>query len=307
MRVPGSPSDPRSLPALPVTRPAGLPRPRDGRATPAPAAVTVVTGAGRGLGRAIAHRLAQGGHHLVLGDVDGPAVREAAAALAPHHLALEADVTRPDSMDALAEAAVSRFGRLDVWVNNAGVVPLGPFDELTDDELAYACTVNLTGVAHGCRAALARMRPRHHGHIVNIASLVAVKPLPGLAAYSATKAGVLALSEGLRRELRGRDIHVTTVLPYMVNTPAAAGLRPRLLPALRPEQVADAVSRVIRHPRPRVFVPRAGRLLSWMALAPQWAQDLADRLLKVDDIALRADTAARRPYDAELHHRAGAR
>ncbi|OLZ71690.1 hypothetical protein AV521_11595 [Streptomyces sp. IMTB 2501] len=292
-----------------------MPRPRDTRAVAAPvpaAPVAVVTGAGRGLGRAIADRLAQGGYRLVLGDIDGSAVRETAAALAPHHLAphhlaLEADVTRPDSADALATAAVSRFGRLDVWVNNAGVVPLGPFGELTDDELAYACGVNLTGVMHGCRAALARMRPRHRGHIVNIASLVAVKPLAGLAAYSATKAGVLALSDGLRRELRGRDIHITTVLPYMADTPAAAGLRPRLLPALRPEHVADAVAQVIRHPRPRVFVPRAGRLLSWMTLAPQWAQDLADRLLKVDEIALRADSTARSRYDAELHRRAGAR
>lgn len=117
-----------------------------------------------------------------------------------------------------------------MWVNNAALVPVGRLDEQDADLLARTCHVNLAGVVHGCQAAARSMCSHRRGHIVNIASVLAVKPLPGVAVYSATKAGVVALGESLRRELRGHGIHITTVLPYMVNTPAAAGIRPRVLP-----------------------------------------------------------------------------
>ncbi|MFI7405265.1 SDR family NAD(P)-dependent oxidoreductase [Streptomyces sp. NPDC049541] len=145
--------------------------------------------------------------------------------------------------------------------------------------------------------------PRGGGHIVNIASVLAVKPLPGFAAYSATKAGVLALSRSLHRELRVDGIHVTAILPYMVQTAAAAGIRPRVLPALRPEQVADAVAGALRRPRPQVFVPSAARLLSLTALLPRWADDMIDALLGTDAIARDADAAVRGPYENELRDR----
>jgi short-subunit dehydrogenase len=160
---------------------------------------------------------------------------------------------------------------------------------------------------HGCRAAVDRMRPRGHGHIVNIASVLAVRPPAGFAVYSAAKAGVLALSASLRRELRGDGIHVTAVLPYLLDTAGAAGLRPRLVPPLRPDHVADAVPGALRRPCPQVFVPRAGRLLTYAALLPARLQDAADTLFRTDHIALGADTASRAPSETELRKQVTAR
>ncbi|NUQ99293.1 MAG: SDR family NAD(P)-dependent oxidoreductase [Streptomyces sp.] len=278
-------------------------RPREEGAVTDPSPVAVVTGAARGVGHAIAGRLARDGYRLVLGDVDGHRLHRAAAELGGEPALVEADIARAEAAEHLAQAAEARFGRLDVWVNNAGVVPLGRLDDQEPGLLAHTCQVNLTGTVHGCRAAALRMRPQGGGHIVNIASVLAVKPLPGFAAYSATKAGVLALSRSLHRELRVDGIHVTAILPYMVHTAAAAGIRPRVLPALGPEQVADAVAGVLHRPRPQVFVPRAARLLSLTALLPQWAEDMVDALLGTDAIARDADAAARGPYETELRDR----
>ncbi|MGW2565033.1 SDR family NAD(P)-dependent oxidoreductase [Streptomyces sp. NPDC001537] len=275
---------------------------REGAVT-GPSPVAVVTGAARGVGYAIAGRLARDGYRLVLGDVDGERLHRAAAEIGGEPALVEADIARAEAAEQLAGAAEAHFGRLDVWVNNAGVVPLGRLDAQEAGLLAHACQVNLTGTVHGCRAAALRMRPQGGGHIVNIASVLAVKPLPGFAAYSATKAGVLALSRSLHRELRVDGIHVTAVLPYMVHTAAAAGIRPRVLPALRPEQVADAVAGVLRRPRPQVFVPSAARLLSLTALLPRWADDMIDALLGTDAIARDADAAVRGPYETELRDR----
>lgn len=278
-------------------------RPRKKGTATGPSPVAVVTGAARGVGCAIAGRLARDGYRLVLGDVDGHRLHRAAAELGGEPALVEVDIARAEAAEQLAGAAEAHFGRLDVWVNNAGVVPLGRLDTQEAGLLGYACQVNLTGTVHGCRAAALRMRPQGGGHIVNIASVLAVKPLPGFAAYSATKAGVLALSRSLHRELRVDGIHVTAILPYMVHTAAAAGVRPRVLPALRPEQVADAVAGVLRRPRPQVFVPSAARLLSLTALLPQWADDMIDALLGTDAVARDADAAVRGPYETELRDR----
>ncbi|GAA2470357.1 SDR family NAD(P)-dependent oxidoreductase [Streptomyces longisporus] len=275
-------------------------RPRKEGTVNGPSPVAVVTGAARGVGRAVAGRLAGDGYRLVLGDVDGHGLHRAAAELGGEPVLVEGDIARAEAAEQLAGAAEAHFGRLDVWVNNAGIVPLGRLDDQEAGLLAYACQVNLTGTVQGCRAAALRMHPQGGGHIVNIASVLAVKPLPGFAAYSATKAGVLALSRSLHRELRVDGIHVTAVLPYMVHTAAAAGIRPRVLPALRPQQVADAVAGVLQRPRPQVFVPRAARLLSLTALLPQWADGMIDALLGTDAIARDADAALRGPYETEL-------
>ncbi|MFF4801348.1 SDR family oxidoreductase [Streptomyces sp. NPDC001351] len=283
-------------------RPVGGPR-EEGTATGS-SPVAVVTGAARGVGHAIAGRLARDGYRLVLGDVDGHRLHRAAGELGGEHALVEVDIAGAEAAERLAGAAEAHFGRLDVWVNNAGVVPLGRLDDQEAGLLAYACQVNLTGTVHGCRAAALRMRPQGGGHIVNIASVLAVKPLPGFAAYSATKAGVLALSRSLHRELRVDGIHVTAILPYMVHTTAAAGIRPRFVPALRPEQVADAVAGVLQRPRrPQVFVPRAARLLSLTALLPHRVGDMIDALLGTDAIAQDADAAVRGPYETELRER----
>ncbi|MDT0310072.1 SDR family NAD(P)-dependent oxidoreductase [Streptomyces sp. DSM 44917] len=266
----------------------------------APAAV--VTGAGRGIGRAVAQALAARGYRLLLADLDGQAAERAAEAAGPGHLSAAADVADGAALRELAGAALAAFGRLDVWINNAGILPAGPLSSQTDPLLARTLATNVGGVLHGCRAALEVMLPRRSGHIVNVSSVCAVKPLAGLAVYSASKAAVAALSESLRRECRGRGVRVSAVLPYLTGTAAGAGLRPRLLRPLSPEDVARAVVATAEGPaRARVFVPRRlGWALPWGGLLPDRARDAMDALLGMDRLALDADTGERAGYAAEL-------
>lgn len=260
-------------------------------AAPAPrqanAPVVVITGAARGIGQAIAAQLHTLGYRLVLSDVDLPRLVKTRDALSPTHAALRADVTDPADLAALTEHALRHFGRLDVWINNAGLIPSGLLTEHDDEALAQVWQTNLGGTVHGCRAALKQMLVQRHGHVINIASLCAVKPLAGLALYSATKAAVVTLSEGLRREIRGSGVHITCVMPYMVTTDASRDLRPRLVPSLRPEHVARAVARAIRRPRSRISTPAPlGWALACASRLPQGVRDTLDDLIRMDELGL---------------------
>lgn len=267
----------------------------------------MITGAGRGLGQAIARRLHRDGYQLVLGDIDGRRARATATELGARHTALEADITHGSAADELAAAAMERHGRLDVWVNNAGVMPLGRLHDQAPDVLTYACEVNLGGVVRGSLAATEHMRSQGRGHIVNIASITAVKPLAGFAVYGATKAAVVSFSQSLRRELRHDSIHVTAVLPYMITTPMTPGIEPRLLRPLGTSHVSDAVARAISKRRATIYVPRTARFLTWTALLPQRIQDVTDDLLRMDGVASAAGTPARAHYDDELNAHAARR
>ena len=170
--------------------------------------VVLVTGASSGIGEATARRLAAAGHRVVAG-----ARREdrlaalAGPAIDVHRL----DVTSLESMKAFVAAAIDRHGRVDVLVNNAGVMPLSPIAELRVDEWNQMIDVNLRGVLHGIAAVLPGMRAQGSGHIVNVASVSGHRVDPTAAVYSATKFAVRALSEGLRQE--STDIRVTVVSP----------------------------------------------------------------------------------------------
>ncbi|MGW7276482.1 SDR family NAD(P)-dependent oxidoreductase [Streptomyces sp. NPDC054864] len=259
--------------------------------------MAVVTGAGRGIGRAIAVQLAAEGFHVVVSDLDhGPAVRSARAC---GGRPARADVRSPADMNALARLATEHNGRLDVWVNNAAVIPQGVFAHQNPQWLEHTWQVNIGGVVHGCQAALGAMTGQGSGHIVTVSSVCAIKPLPGLALYSATKAAVDALSTALRHEVRSSGIQVSTVLPYLVDTPAGAGLNARLLRPLTAEQVADAVVSVIRRPRARRVVPRhLGWILGATALLPQSLQDAAGRWMRLHELALGLGGQARAAYHA---------
>ncbi|MFD7713139.1 SDR family NAD(P)-dependent oxidoreductase [Streptomyces sp. NPDC059786] len=268
--------------------------------------VAVVTGAGRGIGKAVAAELAARGFRIVLADVDGTAVHAAATELGARARAVTVDLRHPDAAAVLARAAVSEFGRLDVWVNNAGVLGDGPFADELPELSAHMVDVNLGAVLAGCRAAWTAMREHGGGHIVNVASACALKPLAGLATYSATKAAVLALSEALRREgRRATGPRVSAVLPYVVDTAAGRGLGRSLFRPLRPREVAVAVARVVQRPRARSVVPRRmGWVLAAAGLLPERVRDSVDDLLGVDALALDADTPRRTTYRDELAARA---
>jgi NAD(P)-dependent dehydrogenase (short-subunit alcohol dehydrogenase family) len=169
----------------------------------------VVTGAGRGLGRCIAERLAKRGHHVVVTDIDQVAATATASAIGG--TALAQDVRDPDGHRAVARAAM-QHGPLSVWVNNAGVLAVGDAWTMTDSDVRRMVEINLLGVIWGCNAAIAEMQ---EGAILNLGSMSSLTPAPGLAVYGATKHGVLGYSLSLAGELRraGRPITVSTLCP----------------------------------------------------------------------------------------------
>ena len=169
----------------------------------------VVTGAGRGLGRCIAERLARRGHHLVVTDIDAAAATATASAVGG--TAIAQDVRDPDSHRKVARAAAER-GPIAIWVNNAGVLAVGDAWTMSDAEVRRMVEINLLGVIWGCHAAIAAMT---EGHILNIASMSSITPAPGMAVYGATKHGVLGYSLSLQGELRraGKPISISALCP----------------------------------------------------------------------------------------------
>ena len=186
----------------------------------------VVTGGASGIGLAIARRLLQSGASLSLWDARADSLTEAAAALNGAHTAL-VDVRRYASVEAARESALAALGRIDVLVNSAGIT--GPNVLTWDyplDAWSDVLDVNLTGTFHCCRAVVAPMRAADYGRIVNIASVAGKEGNPNASAYSASKAGVIALTKSLGKELAQTGIRVNCVTPAAVETPMFAQMTP---------------------------------------------------------------------------------
>ncbi|GAA4642385.1 SDR family NAD(P)-dependent oxidoreductase [Gordonia humi] len=179
---------------------------------------TVVTGAGRGIGLAIAHELCARGHRLVITDVDGESAERAAAEVGGGAVGLEQNVREIESHRRIA-AEAERLGPLSGWVNNAGVLFAGDAWTQTDDELAAIIDINVRGVMAGSAAAVDAMG-RRGGAILNIASLSALGPIPGLALYAASKAAVLSYTTSLQGDLKhaGLPIRARALCPDVVGT-----------------------------------------------------------------------------------------
>ena len=217
--------------------------------------VAVVTGAGHGLGKKIAERLATRGLHVVVTDIDGDAARATASAIGGE--AVTQDVRDPDSHRAVARLAAER-GRVTVWVNNAGVLLVGTAWELPDDIPRRMIEINLLGVIWGSSAAIGVMVDG--GHILNMGSLSSLVPAPGLAAYGASKHGVLGYSLSLAGELRraGKRIRVSALCPdamagemtdRVAHDTAAAGILFSAGTMLTLDAAADAAIDLLDHPR----------------------------------------------------------
>ncbi len=180
----------------------------------------IVTGAARGIGRAIAARLAAEGARVLIADVDEGAATGAADAIGEHAQAHRLDVTDAASWTAAVERATGAWGRLDILVNNAGIAGRSaPTWELAVEEWQQVIDIDLTGVFLGCRAVLPAMVAAGSGRIVNIASIAGKEGNPNAVPYSAAKAGVIGLTKAVAKEVATLGVVVNCVTPAVIETP----------------------------------------------------------------------------------------
>jgi NADP-dependent 3-hydroxy acid dehydrogenase YdfG len=183
--------------------------------------VVVITGASSGLGEATARLLSAQGAAVVMGARRTDRLQALADALATgggKALALATDVTRRDQVKRLVDAAVQAYGRIDVMINNAGLMPHSPLERLKVEDWDRTIDVNIKGVLYGIAAALPYMKEQKSGQIINVSSVAGHKVGPGSAVYAATKHAVRALSEGLRQEVKPYNIRTTVISPGAVAT-----------------------------------------------------------------------------------------
>jgi short-subunit dehydrogenase len=234
--------------------------------------VVVITGAASGIGRALAVRLAAEGARLALIDQDEVGLNETGRrCLGASTIDLHsADVTARDAVEQAALAIASRFGGVDIVVNNAGVSSAGMIGELGYDTLRWTMEVNFWGVVHGTTAFLPHLQARPESHLVNVSSVYGLIGVPAQAAYCASKFAVRGFTEAVRQDLRGTGVAVSIVFPGGVRTAIAANSRMDFaLPAneklrirkafeaeLRttPEAAAEAIVRGIRRKAPRILI-----------------------------------------------------
>jgi NAD(P)-dependent dehydrogenase (short-subunit alcohol dehydrogenase family) len=256
--------------------------------------VVVITGASSGIGRAGALAFAGKGTRVVLAarrqEPLEAAAEECRQAGAADALAVPTDVTDPEAVERLASAAVDRFGRIDVWVNNAAVTVFAPFGDLPLDDFRRVIDTNLYGYVQGARAALPRFRIQGRGVLINNASMVATLAEPYVAPYVVAKHGIRGLGMTLRQELvleRARGIRVCTVMPAMIDTPLLAhagnytGRRLKALPPVYPaEEVARTIVRLVSRPRREVYVGNSARMLAGQyRVAPGLTERLLGRMV----------------------------
>ena len=268
--------------------------------------VVAITGGARGIGRAMAERFLREGMRVAIGDVDVDTARKTAEELGRGTIALELDVTKRESVQKFADDVESQLGPIDVFVNNAGIMPVGRFIDEDDASAHRQLDINVHGVIYGCKVALGKMLPRNRGHIVNVASQAGKFGIPGIATYVATKHAVVGLSEALRGELHHMDaaIDISVVMPNIVGTELGSGLgESRAAKTLTPEQVAESTLEALQTGRFDVWVPKSVQTIATITgVFPRRGREAIARALKADKVIWDADMTARKNYELRAAH-----
>jgi NADP-dependent 3-hydroxy acid dehydrogenase YdfG len=264
--------------------------------------VVAITGGARGIGRATAAALIGQGARIAIGDIDSGLAERTAEELGAGTIGLPLDVTDRESFATFLEEVEGRLGPLDVLINNAGIMPIGPFAEETDATAKRMVDINIHGVIFGSKLALERFLPRGRGHLVQIASAAGKAGFPGGATYCATKHAVVGLSEAMRAEVHGTRIEISVVMPIVVNTELGSGLptAPGFKP-VEPEEVANAIVEALQTGRFEVYVPRTmGGVVRMNALMPRRMREALGRLFKGDEVLANPDHVARAAYEKRM-------
>src|SRR3954468_4349469 len=261
-----------------------------------------ITGAARGIGYATAKALLARGARVVIGDRDIALGESAVAELGRRGQVsgYPLDVTDRESFATfLDKARTDGGGHIDVLINNAGVMPIGPFLEQSEQAIRSSIEVNLYGVLAGCQLALPDMVARRRGHIINIASLSGLIPVPGQVVYVGAKFGVVGLSAALADEMAPHGVQVSVVMPPFTNTELIAGTKNSgAIKPVEPEDIAAAVIKTLEKPRTHVSVPAPLRFTAQAAqiLGPRGRRWLNKRL-GLDNVFMNFDHAQRQSYE----------
>ncbi|MCV7302844.1 SDR family oxidoreductase [Mycobacterium barrassiae] len=261
-----------------------------------------ITGAARGIGYATATALLQRGARVVIGDRDVALQESAVVKLTKlgQVSGYPLDVTDRESFATfLDKARTDGGGHIDVLINNAGVMPIGPFLDETEQSIRSTIEVNLYGVITGCQLVAPDMIARRSGHIINISSLSGLIPVPGQVVYNASKFGVVGLSAALADELAPHGVEVSVVMPPFTNTELISGTTGSgPIKPVEPEDIAKAVIKTLDKPKTHVSVPTPLRFTAQAAqmLGPRGRRWLNKRL-GLDRVFLDFDTTARQSYE----------
>ena len=265
--------------------------------------VVAITGGGRGIGLATAAAFLQRGARVVIGDLDVETAERGVAELESGVTVLSLDVADAAGFEAFINEVIDRFGRLDVLINNAGIMHISRFLDESLSTVRRQVDVNLLGTVIGTRAAATRMRDAGAGHIVNVASVAGKMGTPGLATYSASKFGIIGYSECVRLELAGTGVRVSVIMPGIVSTELSVGMTgASWVKNTSPARVAAAIVAAVEHPAFDVYVPRI------VSLAPRLAallpRSVVDKLISfsgADHSALDAvSSEARTDYERRI-------
>jgi NAD(P)-dependent dehydrogenase (short-subunit alcohol dehydrogenase family) len=252
--------------------------------------VVLITGASAGIGAATAHELARAGCRLALAARRKDRLEGLARELKSQHntdaFVCALDVQEPEQVRAMVEAVARHFGRLDVLINNAGILRMAPLLAMTEQEMRGQMETNFWAVIHAIRAAAPLMARQGGGHIINVASAASRRGLPYMGVYAATKWALAGLTESVRVELAAGNIRFTTVCPGVIDTDMPRNVDRSRLPQGYPEhdrarlpvgRVARAITRAVRTKPVEVYVPWWIRYVGWVcSVCPA----LVDRIVR---------------------------